>query len=526
MIIEPANTEDYNGSKSQHDFWVIEAIWGHRIERQPYSTLMLEFLGMAEGMNRTGQLLAHTTPGGKHIYAANRTLQLRNILFKNPNMEEILRDSMNHDETAWDLWLAAMRESALVGPTMSNDFAYLRARFESFGELVNVVKLLRNIAIDPGSDRAWTSQFIFPIGPAALYEPMQEKKTGDGLETTRRVFTRTGELAYLMLTRASAELRERIKRGLSPSLDPEGPRNKLLLRLLENPTPDLGAEKGGTYLPYSAHPAFDRMAEDIAALLELDLPNQDSFQYIQPLLGLHIYLYAIETANSWSGKDGVPNVVCEILAPKSDLVRKAAVSSYLDNDGLGIRAVRRYLDTVVISDPDLHAGLNSTDIDDLAKRDLLTEHLRKTCALKASVTFPVGDAASMLREFYALADQYYKAYAADGLVGLANGCGLVSRRGTTRLRYAPTDELLRCLVLANVSTPIEESAFLRVLFERYRLIIGPVEAKHTVPATVFDETDFKKNRERFSQHLIGLGLAKRMSDACTYIINPMDKRGE
>jgi hypothetical protein len=433
---------------------------------------------------------------------------------------------MNHDESAWDVWLAAMVESALVAPTSSNDFSYLRPRFDSFSELVNVVKLLRNIAIDPGSDRAWTSQFIFPIGPAALYEPMQEKKAGDGLEATRRVFTRTGELAYLMLTRSSADLRARIQRGLAPSLDPEGPRNKLLLRLLESPTPDVSGDKGGTYLPYISHPAYDRMGEDIAALLELGLPNQDSFQYIQPLLGLHIYLYAIETANSWVGKDGIPNVVCEILAPKSDLVRKAAVSSYLDNDGLGVRAVRRYLATVVMSNPELQANLQSTDLDDLAKRDLLTEHLRKTCALKDSVTFPAGDATSMLREFYALADQYYKTYAADGLVGLANGCGLVSRRGTTRLRYAPTDELLRCLVLANVSTPIEESAFLRTLFERYRMVIGPVEAKHTVPATVFDETDFKKNRERFSQHLIGLGLARRMSDACTYIINPMDKRGE
>ena len=53
--------------------------------------------------------------------------------------------------------------------------------------------------------------------------------------------------------------------------------------------------KGGTYLPYKAHPAFDRMAGDVAAILGLNLPDQDAFQYLQPLLGFHLYLYGIET---------------------------------------------------------------------------------------------------------------------------------------------------------------------------------------------------------------------------------------
>jgi hypothetical protein len=40
----------------------------------------------------------------------------------------------------------------------------------------------------------------------------------------------------------------------------------------------------------------------------------------------------------------------------------------------------------------------------------------------------------------------------------------------------------------------------------------------------FDETDFKRNRDRFAQHLIGMGLAQRMSDSCTYIMNPMESQ--
>jgi hypothetical protein len=59
------------------------------------------------------------------------------------------------------------------------------------------------------------------------------------------------------------------------------------------------------------------------------------------------------------------------------------------------------------------------------------------------------------------------------------------------------------------------------LFE-YRIVIGPTEAKASVLSYLLDETDFKKNRDRFGQHLVGMGLAQRMSDACTYVLNPME----
>ena len=59
--------------------------------------------------------------------------------------------------------------------------------------------------------------------------------------------------------------------------------------------------KGGTYLPYKTHPAFDRMAEDVAAILGLNLPDQDAFQYLQPLLGFHLTCTASRRAFAWLG---------------------------------------------------------------------------------------------------------------------------------------------------------------------------------------------------------------------------------
>ncbi|MCL4796585.1 MAG: hypothetical protein KJZ84_18620 [Bryobacteraceae bacterium] len=517
-MIAPDNTEPYSGSKDRNEAWIAEAIWGHRLERQPFSALLLEFLGMAEGMFRQGKLLDATRPGDNPEYVASRCLQLRNLLYNNPRMEEILRNAQGSDEDGWSQWLDVMNRTASLGDRLAADFSYLRARFDTFAELVSVVRLLRRITVDPGSERGWTKQFLYPIGPAALYEAIGEK--GDGFERTRRVFTRTGEIAYLMLSRASEPLRAKIRNRLETSFDPATSRNRLVMRLISSLEPDRGEMKGGTYLPYRSHPAFNRMAEDVAAILSLDLPDQDAFQYLQPLLGLHLYLYGIETASAWLGNQGLPPIVCEILAPRSDLVRKAAVASYLHNDGIGELAVRKFIDITVLSDEGLNKILKDDTLDDVAKTDYLAEHLARTVSLKTRLD--TTDPRKMTELFYAFARNLYRNGTADGLTSLGTGCGLVSKRGTNRYRYAPTDDLLRALVLANVTAPIEESALLRNLHHRYQISIGPVEAKNDVLSYQFDETDFKKNRDRFGQHLVGMGLAQRKSDACIYVINPME----
>jgi hypothetical protein len=521
-MIAVNNTEPYFGSKDRYEAWIAEAIWGHRLERQPFSALLLEFLGMAEGMFRQGKLLEHTRPGENQQYSANRCLQLRNLLFNNPRMEEILRNAQGSDEDAWMAWLQVMKDSASVGDRIPADFSYLRTRFDTFSELVSVVRLLRRIAVDPGREQSWTMQFLFPIGPAALYEALYEKR--DGFEQTRRVFTRTGEIAYLMLSRASEPLRAKIRERLTPCFEPNTSRNRLVMRLISSSEPDLGEIKGGTYLPYKAHPAFDRMAEDVAVILSLNLPDQDAFQYLQPLLGFHVYLYGLETANAWIGNRGLPPITCEILAPRSDLVRKAAGESYNHNDSIGEQAVRKFLDMTVFSHAQLQKVLADDSLDDLAKKEYLAEHLIKTVSLKKSLE--ATDPRRLRETFYSTATRLYRSRTADGLTALATGCGLVSKRGTNRYRYAPTDELLRALVFANVRSPVEESAFLRHLHSRYHIVIGPTEAKGDVLSYLFDETDFKKNRDRFGQHLVGMGLAQRMSDACTYVLNPMESSHE
>jgi hypothetical protein len=98
--------------------------------------------------------------------------------------------------------------------------------------------------------------------------------------------------------------------------------------------------------------------------------------------------------------------------------------------------------------------------------------------------------------------------------------GLVSKRGTVKLRYAPNDSLLKTLLFANVDKRIELNDFLSKLEMRYGIVFGDREAEHVLPKGDFDKKAFRANSRRLEQRLGSLGVLKRLSDACAYVINP------
>jgi len=98
--------------------------------------------------------------------------------------------------------------------------------------------------------------------------------------------------------------------------------------------------------------------------------------------------------------------------------------------------------------------------------------------------------------------------------------GLVSKRGTVKLRYAPNDSLLKTLLFANVNKRMELNDFLAKLQSRYGIVFGDREAEHVLPRGDFDKKAFRANSRRLEQRLASLGILKRLSDACAYVINP------
>jgi hypothetical protein len=89
-----------------------------------------------------------------------------------------------------------------------------------------------------------------------------------------------------------------------------------------------------------------------------------------------------------------------------------------------------------------------------------------------------------------------------------------------KLRYAPTDALLKTLLFANVDQRIELHQFLEKLFLRYGLVFGDKEAELVLPKDEFDKKAFQANSRRLEQRLGSVGLLRRLSDGCAYVVNP------
>src|SRR5262245_45921210 len=176
--------------------WVDEAIWGHRLydEQSPWM-VFLEFLNVFHYEAGKGRALAE--PAGPNMlkYRAAHRLHLRNVLFNNPHLTEI-RQRFPNENNRWDEWFRRM--SAAATGIAHAEFEYLRPHFRSFDDFCDTVALIRSTSLEVNSNKRWTSQFVFPYGKDCLYEDLDNNATTND----RRFFGRTGEILYLMLSRA------------------------------------------------------------------------------------------------------------------------------------------------------------------------------------------------------------------------------------------------------------------------------------------------------------------------------------
>jgi hypothetical protein len=520
MEIYEAQNRIPNVPDSRNNSWVSENLWGHRIERQPCQLLLLEFLSMAEGMHRLERLLDPAHTPASVSYRPYLSTQLRNILFKNAMIGEILREYEDTDE-AWNQWFDSMA-GAIANDSSLTDFTYLKNRFGSFKTFASIVNLLSRISIPEIGAKQWNHMRIHPIGPAAYYDERNKD-----FKTTRVQFTRTGELAYLMLARSSV-CKEENKKSFEGAFKLDAPKNRLLCSLMRDGKPDLSdSDKTGTYLPYKAHPSFDLLAEDIAALFKLRMPAPDTFRHLAPLLAFHVMLYQLRTSGMVLGFQGPPPIVCEILAPKSSQVRKASIESLINNESLALQALEQYCKTVESASPGIGRILKEDDPGESSTVESYREALSKALSINPNKVPTAGITIEEVRSrLFEAVQKDYRDSAGDGLRSMSDESGLRSRIKTRQHRYCPSDQFLRNMVYLNVTTPMKETAFLAILHRRYGIVIGAEEAgiPGVLSAALLQKSEFEKNSERLMSRLIAMGLARRMSDSFTYIINPISQQ--
>lgn len=504
--------------QSQLNMWVDESIWGHRLydEQTPWLCI-LEMLCITQSEVSKGSAFVETKLNDLR-YETYRRLHLRNILFNNPHVEVIVLEYLDDNER-WKTWMEMIANN--VGGVPSPNFSYLKSRFESFKDFAEIVKFLQSNAIEGDSNKRWSSIFVFPYGPDCLYEDLRvdrNKVTND-----RRFFGRTGELLYLMLCRSGrgAEILSHLENtGIIARNYPDeyhsSKWNQLVLALQPTDRGTPRASGSPPYLPYEKLPEYEQLADDWLNVLRCDLPDYDSIPHVVTITGLHLIIYLLNCAKTALGDSTTSRFVLEIVAPKKTTVRELASDMFQKNNNLSRRAIE-YTILSTTDSLEWKACLNSYNpVDDAI--DLLSE--RFAWSANEDESDGSGSPDELLRSLHEKAVRRHQQHLGKFHGSWSREIGLSSSRGSRRTRYAPTDSLLKTLVLATVPNRMEFQEFLANLHQKYGFIIGDRQAIDLIDSGDADCEDFVANAERLERRLASIGLLKRLSDACAYVQNP------
>lgn len=497
------------------DFCVDENIWGHRLydEQLPHLTV-LEFLGVL-GSNLDKPLRPHDGLGGAVKFKPQRQMRLRGLLFNNPYIESIA-ESRLPDEEKWRQWLEKFDQGSTNNGDGAADVAYLRQSFTSFDDFAKAIELLRSSSFESRSNKRWSSKFVFPFGPDALYEDLQIDARGN-MSIDRRFFARTGELLYLMLTRAKkgAELGDLLAKRL---FERSTPMNRLT-RALQG-APQLPEEpRVSGYLPEVSNPRFDQICEDWLAILQRDMPVYDALEHLIAITGLNMLLYFLERAKRVAGDDEPVEFVCEIVSKDGRKVRALSGDSYLANQGYPEKAIRAHVESIRREKAWIDAS--SAEFPDAERVKLLREVFQwPPVDAKDEEGYSGRNPDDLVAKLVELALQRHSQHVAKIHAAWSRAIGLSSRRLSRRYRYAPNDRLLKSIVIAIVGDRMQFDEFLIEAKRRYGLVIGDTEGARLVEAKFIDQAELSENRDNLEARLVGLGLVRRLSDSCSFVENP------
>ncbi|MEO5333183.1 MAG: hypothetical protein H7839_14280, partial [Magnetococcus sp. YQC-5] len=437
------------------------------------------------------------------------------LLFNNPYVEAI-RARAVPDADKWSEWKKLFVADVNATGLERSDFEYLRAAFSCFDDFAKAIELLRSSAFEAQSNKRWSSKFVFPFGPDALYEDLRFG-ANNSVSNDRRFFARTGELLYLMLSRARGgpELGQLL---VSRLLNPSSPMNRLV-RVLQNQPQNADTERDTGYLPTVSHPRFDRLCADWTAILSRDMPIYDALEHLITNAGLNLLLYFLERGKERVGDTDPIEIVCEIVSRERTKVRALSGESYQANQALSVRAVRSEVEGVRLL-PEWAAALASDDPSGECAR-LMQRHFQwppETPDDESDYSKMSGD--ELVERLSEKALSRHDQHVGKIHVSWARAIGLSSRLFSRRTRYAPNDRLLKTLVVSVVDERMQFDEFLLELRTRYGFVIGNVEGAHLVKNKLVDQGTLSENRANLEARLVALGLVRMLSDSCSFVENP------
>ncbi|HIQ27761.1 MAG TPA: hypothetical protein EYH42_04620 [Sulfurovum sp.] len=502
-MLEKAKVLKERYGKDLRSPFLQEILWFHRITTdQDKELLTLEFLNVCASHSAEGKLFEKELSIAKY----RKDIQVRNILYNFPELESIVQSS-EEEVVKWQNIEMALQKKLGLPFT----YEYLKQRFESVDVFFTSVSLLRKASLGMNTSRRWTSKFIFPFSFDVLFIDVDNELKN--FSHGRRFFSRGGEVLYMMISRAkNADTLKALMKNVF-----ENPtQNKRWNDLLATIRDDENIYSKDTQLGFlgaDSHEVFDQLVDDLIALLKSDIPHNDLFEHFTSISSFYmvhfILTVALQSKKTSLLKSGEEKVVypVELLAPRSDHVRRSSRQIYKINEDLPLEALEKvfedYMEILIdITDKDellkrLDLELNYRDEDDEFIEgfdfDKLKVKIWKEIAKKAK-----SDLLKMHRI-------------------LLKGTGLASVKKTNSYRYLASDDWLKTLVLINVDNRMPFHNFIDLLYVKYGFIISN---KHSVLLIGdYSENDYKKNESRLFERLQALGLLESKSDGYAYVIN-------
>ena len=480
-----------------------ELIWFHRIKSdQDRELLALEFLNVCASHASEGKLFDKSLKTVRY----KKDIQVRNILYNFPELESIVRSSQDESEK-WK----EIEKSLSQKIERPFDYGYLKERFSSVDIFYNSVSLLRNASLGIDNSRRWTSKFLFPFSFETLFVDMNNKK--NNFDIDRRFFSRGGEILYMMISRAkNIDTLKNLMVDIFQN-SKENRRWNDIYKVFQGKDKDIENETTLGFLSVESHKVFDTLVDDLIILFRSNIAHNDFFYYFSSISSFYMVHYILtiaqENQNSTLLKNGTDKVVypIELLAPKSDHVRRASRQIYKINEDSPIEALKIVLDKYFktlesITDKDtllkkLNSDLNYSNEkeDDYEEIDL--DKIKGRIWQK--IYFKVKNELLPIHRI------------------LLRSIGLASVKKTNSYRYLASDEWLKTLVLINVDSRMPFNDFVDKLYEKYGFIISN---RHSILLSdAYAENDFKKNENRLFDRLKSLGLLENKSDGYAYVIN-------
>ena len=480
-----------------------EILWFHRIKAdQDKELLTLEFLNVCASHAMEGKLFDKELSKAKY----RKDMQVRNILYNFPELESIVH-STDDDNVKWQRIEITLQKKLELPYT----YDYLKERFESVAVFFTSVSLLRKASLGLNTSRRWTSKFLFPFSFETLFIDVDNRKESFSMD--RRFFSRGGEVLYMMISRAkNADLLKELMLSVFHKPTQNKRWNDLLSTLRDSESIYSDDTQLG-FLGADSHDVFDELVDDLIALLKSNIPHNDLFEHFSSISSFYmvhfILTVAMQSKKTSLLKSGEEKIVypVELLAPRSDHVRRSSRQIYKINEDLPLEALYKvfdeYMKTLVnITDKEelpkkLNNELNYKDDEDAYTENINLEKLQvkiwKEIEKKAK-----SDLLSIHRI-------------------LLKGAGLASVKKTNSYRYLANDDWLKTLVLINIDSRMPFYDFIDKLYEKYGFIIS---SKHSsLLIETYSENDYKKNEARFFERLRALGLLESKSDGYAYVIN-------